>query len=60
MSADGKPYALKNVPLAHTPEKTAIMFFAAPTLLEWNGDKCFLSISEQHVTNCILVLLTFK
>jgi hypothetical protein len=54
-----KSYALKNVPLAHTPEKTAIMFFAAPTCLKWNGDEPFLSISEQHVTNCILIL-TFK
>jgi hypothetical protein len=60
MSADGKPSILKNVPPAHTPEKTTeTMFFAAPTLLEWNGDKSFLSLSEQHVTNCILAL-TFK
>jgi hypothetical protein len=55
MSANGEPYALKNVPPAHSPEKTAIMFFAAPAHLEWNGDESFLSISEQHVTNCILV-----
>jgi hypothetical protein len=59
MSANGKPYALKNIPPAHTPEKTTIMFFAAPTHLEWNGVECFLSVSEQLVTNCILVL-TFK
>jgi hypothetical protein len=54
-----KTLCLENVPLAHTPEKTATMFFAAPTLLEWNGNKSFLSISEQHVTNCILIL-TYK
>jgi hypothetical protein len=59
MLADGNPYALKNVHPAHTPEKTAIMFYAAPTHLAWSGDERFLSISKQHVTNCILVL-TFK
>jgi hypothetical protein len=54
-----KTLRLENVPPAHTPEKTETMFFAAPTLLKWNGDESFLSISEQHVTNCILAL-TFK
>jgi hypothetical protein len=39
--------------------KTTIMFYAAPTHLAWSGDERFFSISEQHVTNCILVL-TFK
>jgi hypothetical protein len=59
MLADGNRYATKNVHPAHTPEKTAIMFYAAPTHLTWSGDEHFFSISEQHVTNCILVL-TFK
>jgi hypothetical protein len=59
VSADGKPYTLKNVHPAHTLEKTTIMFYTAPTHLEWNGNKRFFSISEQHVTNCIFIL-TFK
>jgi hypothetical protein len=59
MLAGGNHYAPKNVHPAHTPEKTGIMFYAAPTCLIWNGDECFFSISEQHVTNYILVL-TFK
>jgi hypothetical protein len=33
MLADGNPYAPKNVHPAHTPEKTANMFYAAPTHL---------------------------
>jgi hypothetical protein len=52
-------YATKNVHPAHTLEKTAIMFYVAPTRLAWNGDEPSFSISEQHVTNCILIL-TFK
>jgi hypothetical protein len=57
--ANGNHYATKNVHPAHTLEKTTIMFYAAPTHLAWNGDECSFSISEQPVTNCILVL-TFK
>jgi hypothetical protein len=60
MPANGKAYALKNVAPAHTPEKIVIMFFAAPTHLEWHGAEHFLSISKQHVTNCTIVILTFK
>jgi hypothetical protein len=59
MLADGNPYAPKNVHPAHTPAKTAIMFYAAPTCPVWSGDEHFLSISAQHATKCILVL-TFK
>jgi hypothetical protein len=50
---------MQNAHLAHTLKKIAIMFYAAPTPLVWNGDERFSSISEQHVINCILVL-TFK
>jgi hypothetical protein len=57
--ADGNHYATKNVHPAHTPEKTEITFYVAPTRLAWNGDERSFSISEQPVTNCILVL-TFK
>jgi hypothetical protein len=57
--ADGNHYATKNVHPAHTPKKTVIMFYAAPTHLAWHGDERSFSISEQHVTNCIPVL-TFK
>jgi hypothetical protein len=57
--ADGNHSAMQNAHLAHTLTKIAIMFYAAPTPLVWNGDERFSSISEQHVINCILVL-TFK
>jgi hypothetical protein len=45
ISANGNPYALKNVHPAHTPEKTMTMFYTVPTHLEWSGDERFLSIS---------------